>query len=247
MKINYLCNSWQYLLQQLVYLIGKGYYNYHVGYIKAGKENKATNIDSKIIEKYNMDLSKDQRARRKKKKLANFYYLRWQNVFVILKTDGELDVSIDDKFYDIRIKQKEANRLKIKVSEIIEFNISLQYKDSNKRSVTVALSNATYKNLKAEIEDMIQHKQIKKLENLFAKLRGLPAWKGVIKQEYLLLEEVYKYAKKYNLNKKKKGVYKNIIKYPKEYPNLDLYPLRVNTYRKIYSKDYVNNDIAELI
>lgn len=236
MKLNYLCNSWQYLLQQLVYMIGRGYYYYHVGYIKTNKEDKALNIDAKIINKYNIDLSKDQRARRKKKKLANFYYLRWRNVFIILHTDGELDVEIDDSFFDIRVKQKEVNRLKIKVSEAIEFNIALQYKDSSKRSVTVALSNATYKNFKAEIDDLIQHKQVNKLEDFFANLRGLPAWQGVIKQEYKLLEEVYKMAKKYGLNTKKN----NRIKYPKQYPNLDLYPLRINTYRKIYDSKYIN-------
>lgn len=236
MKVDYLCNSWQFMLQQLVYLVGRGYYHYHVGYIKAGKEDKALKIDAKIIGKYNINLSKYQRARRKQKKLANFYYLRWQNVFIILYTDGKLDVELDDSFYDVRLKQTEANRLKVKISEAIEFNICLQHKDSSKRSVTVALSNLTYKNLRAEIEELIQQKQIKKLEEFFANLRGLPAWNGVIKQEYKLLEEVYKLAKKYGLNTKKG----NRIKYPKQYPSLDLFPLRINTYRKIYNSEHIN-------
>ena len=236
MKINYLCNSWQYLLQQLVYLIGRGYYYYHVGYIETGKADKALKIDAKLIKKYNMDLSKDQRARRKKKKLVNFYYLRWHNIFVLLHTDGNLDVEIDDSFFDIRVKQTEANRLKVKVTETMEFNIALQYKECSKRSVTVAFSNTTYKNLKAEIEELIQYRKVKQLENFFNNLRGLPAWQGVIKQEYKLLEEVYKMSKKYGLNTKKK----NIIKYPKEYPSLELYPLRINTYRKVYDSKHIN-------
>lgn len=234
MKINYLCNSWQYLLQQLVYMVGRGYYWYHVGCIPAGKVDKALKIDAKIIEKYNIDLSKDQRARRKKKKLSNFYYLRWQNIFVILHTDGIIDMEVDDNFYDIRVKQKEFNRLHIAVSEAVGFNIVLQHKDSNKRNVTVTFSNATYKNLKAEIEDTIKNRQVKQLEHFFESLRNLPAWQGVIKQEYKLLEEVYKFAKKYGLNNTKR----NLIKYPKEYPNLELYPLRINTYRKVYNSKY---------
>ena len=236
MKVDYLCNSWQYLLQQLVFLIGKGYYKYHCGFIPEGKEYKAVNIDKKIINKYNINLSKDQRYRRKKKKLSNFYYLRWKNQFFILQTDGELDVEIDDEFFDIRIKQKESNRLSVVVSENMKFNLSMRYKEKSKYSVTVSFSNETYKDLKAEIEELIQHKQTKKLENLFENLRGIPAWQGVIKQEYKLLEEVYRYAKKYNLNTKKK----NIIKYPKEYPCLELYPLRINTYRVIYNSKYKN-------
>lgn len=236
MKVDYLCNSWQYLLQQLVFLTGKGYYKYHCGLIPEGKEHKAINIDKKIINKYNINLSKDQRYRRKKKKLSNFYYLRWKNQFFILQTDGELDVEIDDEFFDIRIKQKESNRLSVVVSENMKFNLSMRYKEKSKYSVTVSFSNETYKDLKAEIEELIQHKQTKKLENLFENLRGIPAWQGVIKQEYKLLEEVYRYAKKYNLNTKKK----NIIKYPKEYPCLELYPLRINTYRVIYNSKYKN-------
>lgn len=236
MKINYLCYSWQYLLQQLVHLVGRGYYNYCVGYIPSDKGHKMFDIDKKIMDKYNINISKDQRYRRKKKKLANFYYLRWQHWFFILRSDGAVDFNVDDKFYDIRVKQKEVNRLKVVVSGCLEFNLGLQKKGNGKSSVTVSLSNHTYKEFKAEIEDLIQHKQINKLEDFFERLRGLPAWKGVIKQEYQLLEEVYKYAKKYNLNTKKK----NRIKYPKEYPSLDLYPLRINTYRKIYDSKFVN-------
>ena len=242
MKINYLCNSWQYLLQQVVYMVGRGYYNYHVGTIPTDKVAKANKIDKKIIEKYKIDLSKDQRARRKKKKLANFYYLRWENQFIILYTDGQLDVTLDDTFYDVRLKQKEVNKLKIKVSEYMEFNVVMQNKKDNKgkRSVTVCMSNDSYKELRANIDDIISHRQIKRLEQLFKNLRGLPAWQGVIKQEYKLLEEVYKDAKKYGLNTKKK----NLIKYPKQYPNLDLYPLRINTFRKTYSHSYYSTNTS---
>lgn len=236
MKVNYLCNSWQFMLQQLVYMIGRGYYYYHVGIIPTSKGDKANKIDSKIIQKYDIDLSKYQRARRKKKKLANFYYLRWQNIFVILHTDGQLEVPNDDYFYDIRLKQCEANRLKIRVSDLLEFNLALQHKDSDKRSVTVAFSNTTFKEFKAQLEEFVQYRQVKQVNEFFKNLRNLPAWQGVIKQEYKLLEEVYKMAKKYNLNTKKI----NTIKYPKEYPSLDLYPLRINTYRKIYDSKYTN-------
>lgn len=236
MKVDYLCLSWQFFIQQVVHLVGVGYYKYHIGYIPMDKGHKALKIDSKIINKYNIDLSKDQRYRRKKKKLANFYYLRWQHQFIILMSDGALDVQLDDEFFDIRNKQKEINRLKVNVTEKLRFNISLNIKENNKYGVTVNFDNYTYKNFKAEIEDYIQHRQVKQLEHFFKKMRGLPAWQGVIRQEYKLLEEVYKYAKKYNLNTKNK----NLIKYPKEYPDLNLYPLRINTYRKIYDSKYFN-------
>lgn len=241
MKVDYLYNSWQFMLQQLVYMVGRGYYFYHVGKISEKKLDKAIDIDKKIINKYNINIDKYKRNRRKQKKLANFYYMRYHTTFIILHTDGRLDVELDDEFFDARIKQTEVNRLKIGASNGVSFNISLVHKERNQYKVTVSLSNETYKNFRTEIEEYIQQRQIKKLEEFFKRLRNLPAWKGIIKQEYLLLDEVYKYAKKYGLNSKKK----NLIKYPKEYPDLNLYPLRINTYRKIYSSDYKSNETCE--
>lgn len=241
MKIDYLCQSWQFYIQQIVHQIGLGYYYYFVGEIPLNKLDKAKKIDRKIIKKYNIDKSEDQRYRRKKKKLANFYYFRWSNQFVILHSDGDLDVELEDKFFDIRTKQKEVNRLKIKVSEYTEFNVLTTKKENGKPKAEVCFSNYTYKELKVRIEEYIKLKQVKKVNGLFANLRGIPAWKGIIKQEYKLLEEVYKLAKKHNLNRKVNGKYVNGIKYPKEYPDLNLYPLRINTYRKVYSKTTIKN------
>ena len=235
MKIDYLCKSWQFMLQQIIYLVSKGYTYYSVGEIPLNKASKARSIDQKIIDKYNIDLSKHQRNRRKKKKLANFYYLRWKNQFIILHTEGKFDESVkmDDVFHNISKKSKGGNKFKINIGKELSVNIVLV-----NGKATVVLDKGTYKDIKIELDELVKNKQIGKLYKRFSMLNSIPAWSGIVKQKFLLQEEIYKAAKKYGLNTKKK----NKIKYPCQYKGLVEYPLWVNTYRKPVNKQFMNQD-----
>ena len=228
------------MLQQIVYLVSKGYIYYSVGEIPLTKASKARSIDKKIIDKYNMDLSKHQRSRRKKKKLANFYYLRWKNQFIILHTEGEIDesVKIDDVFFNIKKKSKRGNKIKINIGKELILNVVLV-----NGKATVMLDKSTFKDVKTELDELVKNKQIGKLYKRFNMLNYIPAWSGIVKQKFLLQEEIYKSAKKYGLNTKKR----NQIKYPCQYEGLAEYPLWINTYRKPVKKEFINSDkeIAE--
>ncbi|WP_349407192.1 hypothetical protein [Clostridium perfringens] len=238
MKIDYLCNSWQFMLQQIVYLVSKGYIYYSLGEIPLDKSNKARSIDSKIIHKYNMDLSKHQRTRRKQKKLANFYYLRWKNQFVILRTEGKLEEPVDDVFYNIKSGSKGGNKFKINIGKELSVNIVLV-----NGKATVVLDKGTYKDIKTELDELVKNKQIGKLYKRFSMLNSIPAWSGIVKQKFLLQEEIFKAAKKYGLNTKKK----NQIKYPCQYDEgLVEYPLWINTYRKPVNKEFMNQEDKEI-
>ena len=240
MKVDYLCNSWQFMLQQIIYLVSKGYTYYSTGEIPINKSNKARSIDKKIIDKYNVNLSKYQRTRRKQKKLANFYYLRWKNQFVILHTKGNIDESviIDDEFYNLNDYRKGDSKFKIIVGKELIVNIVMK-----EGKPTVVLDKSTYKDIKTELDELVKNKQIGKLYKRFNMLNYIPAWSGIVKQKFLLQEEIFRAAKKYGLNTKKK----NQIKYPYEYKDLIEYPLWINTYRKPVKKDFMNQDkeIAE--
>lgn len=63
-----------------------GYWFYVTGRIPAGKDPKA--VDAKLIAKYAIDISKWERARRKRQGMANLQYLRFGRFFVILATHG---------------------------------------------------------------------------------------------------------------------------------------------------------------
>jgi len=63
-----------------------GYWFYVKGKIPEGKNAKL--VDEKIVEKYEIDVSRQTRARRKSKGLSNLQYLRLGQDFVLVATKG---------------------------------------------------------------------------------------------------------------------------------------------------------------
>ena len=75
-------------VQQIaVAYVGHGYWFYVTGQVPAGKDPEA--IDRKILDRYGIELSRQQRARRKQQGLANLHYVRFERFFVILATHGQ--------------------------------------------------------------------------------------------------------------------------------------------------------------
>ena len=66
-----------------------GYWFYVTGRIPQGKE--AGSVDQKILDKYNIELSRQQRSRRKQNGFANLHYVRFEDYFVIAATHGKHD------------------------------------------------------------------------------------------------------------------------------------------------------------
>jgi len=64
-----------------------GYWFYVTGHVRTGKDPRA--VDRKLIEKYEIARSRQQRARRKKSGLANLQYVRIGPFFVLLATHGK--------------------------------------------------------------------------------------------------------------------------------------------------------------
>lgn len=63
-----------------------GYYWHVSGTIPARKS--PAEIDQKLIQKYNIDISAWERSHRKKRGLANVQYIRWDRWFILLVTEG---------------------------------------------------------------------------------------------------------------------------------------------------------------
>lgn len=75
-------------IQQLaVSYIGRGYWFYVCGRVPEGKDPAV--IDAKLIDRYDINVSKWTRARRKRVGLANMQYLRHGRFFVLLATHGK--------------------------------------------------------------------------------------------------------------------------------------------------------------
>ena len=99
----YLCEATSasgFVQQLAVAYVSKGYSYYVRGYIKGNKDPRE--VDLKIIDEYELDISKYTRFRRKAKGMANIQYLRFRQDFVILATPG-----ICDRFY---VQEKKSIR-----------------------------------------------------------------------------------------------------------------------------------------
>jgi hypothetical protein len=64
-----------------------GYTRFVTGVVPAEKDPHA--IDEKLVAKYGVDLSRWQRARRKRAGWANLHYIRFGRFFVLLATEGK--------------------------------------------------------------------------------------------------------------------------------------------------------------
>jgi hypothetical protein len=208
--LNYEVISWQGLIQQLVYLLGRGYYYWCLMYLSESKRDRWHKTDQKLINKYQMDISKHQRSYRKKKGISNFYYLRWEHIAVMLHTEGTLPENYDDKFFDIR-----NTKLTLRIGPFSAVTISYE-KDTRKKKakkkggkrvkgekrknvIVVRLEKECYRNLKAELREVAQTKNKAKMIRMFDRLNGFPSWSGIFCQKEQLAKYLVSEAKKHNV------------------------------------------------
>ena len=136
MSYRYLARSVGGFIQQAaVYYVQRGYYFYVLGRVQKG--NCCRQIDRKILAKYGIEISKDQRYRHKKKGQANIQYLRYQDTFLLLATEGEHPFFAEEK---TAIQDARVSPLRV-------FGYTITYK---KGRVLVGLDEETYRHLKAD-------------------------------------------------------------------------------------------------
>lgn len=81
-------------------LVNRGYHSYFAGRIPEKKNPVA--VDAKLIEQYGLDLSKFQRARRKKNGQASVAYLRHGRFYLLAATAGHHKIFSDHVWRDVR-------------------------------------------------------------------------------------------------------------------------------------------------
>lgn len=87
MRYRCVATSVEGFIQQLaVAYVARGYFFYVTGWIPPHKDRQA--VDEKLVEQYQIDLSKWARARRKQLGQASLQYLRHEDFFVLLATHG---------------------------------------------------------------------------------------------------------------------------------------------------------------
>ena len=73
--------------QVAVQYLRHGYWFYVAGQIPEGKDPVA--VDAKLIRKYGIDVSRWERARRKRAGLANMQYIRHDRFFLLMATAND--------------------------------------------------------------------------------------------------------------------------------------------------------------
>lgn len=186
----HVCTSWQGFLQQLITLISHGYRYYCKTEYPKNKQDKWETIDSKLIAKYEADMSKDQRYRNQMKGQANHMFIRWENYSLLLRTVGDVKET-DDRFIDILDKPlllDIGSTLKIKIVPV-----------GSKGHVTAYLDKAVYREIKAELLDHAMHKRVDILKGRFSALEGIPAYSGIVQQKAALLTDIILEGRRHGL------------------------------------------------
>ena len=207
----YICQSWQGLIQMVVFLVSRGYHHYCLTVFPVVKKDKWMAIDAKLIARYQTDLSKWQRARRKKDGKANYYYLRWNEIAIILHTAGSSDIdTAGDMFCDIRQKA-----MVISVSALVSFSIR-PHIVNGKNHIEVKLTKETYTGIKNNLHEIAKTNNAWKVSAELKKLNGFPCYSQIIRQKRQLVEYAIKQAKRHQLvvDKRQIPILTRLKRYP---------------------------------
>jgi hypothetical protein len=187
-----IAGTWQGYLQQIVQYVGHGNYWYCQVEYPEKKRPVFTKIDEKLIWKYAADMSKFQRARRKRAGHASFCFLRWERFALIVRNQSELpgDLCADDPdvFFDIR-----DTPLRIKVSE----NVLLIVIHHGK--VRVRMAAETYQGFKACIANAAAARNSRLMAWEYSRANGLPAYEGIIEQRRRLRTFTIEIARRHQI------------------------------------------------
>lgn len=195
MSEKYLIGGWDPFVEQIVRLVSRGYEEYCLIIYPIEKEHKFSAIDQKMIEKYNANLNKDKTYYRKTKKIANFKFIRYNNIGILFKSKGELEknIIIDDAFVHVK-----KEKIMIPVTEKTVMTIGY----NEKQKISVHLDRDTYKIVKATCFEYIDRKKINEMIETFNALNNLPAWAGIVDQKIALKKQIIKKLEK-NISKEK--------------------------------------------
>lgn len=229
-------------IDYVVNCISNGKYLYYqLSYIppeKAQNKEFLAKLDSKVMEKYQTNKTKSERLNLRRKEKARFLAIRYKNILIIMHTEGDFEVSKNEKWMDIR-----KNKIELKTSEYTTYCIGFgknKSKKSNKnagRSVSVTLGADTYNLIKLSCVDAIRYKKsIRKLYYEWNKINGFNGWSGINKQkmqlkEYLIIEVCKEFGMKKTAAEKlfRVNTYKAKVSKGKDKPLDDLLEDAINS------------------
>ena len=149
-------------IQQLaVAYVQHGYWFYVMGVIPEHKELRT--VDEKLLRKYDVRISRWERARRKAIGMANVHYLRHQRFFVLIATKG---------WHEFRIEEADVVR-DVRRSPIAYGGYSVGYRKGadQKWHASVRIHPLEYRWLKSYFVELATHRDV---ANIGREFRSLP-------------------------------------------------------------------------
>ncbi len=152
----HVASSLEGFIQQLaVSYVVHGYWFYVTGVVPDGKD--PTDVDRKLLDRYQIDISKWARGRRKKNGDANLQYIRHRRLFVLLATHGR------HPFFELEARSiRDIRHVSIKHG-----GYSVSYRGGHAH---VRIEQGEYNRLKAYLLDLAKHRRAETLCELFARL-----------------------------------------------------------------------------
>lgn len=154
-------------------ILPHGYWFYVQGQVPAGKDPRR--VDAKLIAKYGIDISRQERARRKQQGLANLHYLRFERTFWLLATHG-----VHRFFEEEASRIRDVRRIPIQVGG---YSLSVkmggflkrhadeaQAKKDHRHRVRVQIARLEYSRLKAYFLELARHRRAETLAKQLGRL-----------------------------------------------------------------------------
>jgi hypothetical protein len=172
--------------KEIIKYLGSGYKYAKVVSIPSKKAHRSNEIAKKVSEYYQTDLSRGKRQHRRRKDLANYGAVMFQDrLIVILRTSGEHNDN-DGEF-------KEVSKLEVNLSEWI----GLVFFKNELGRWTVRVSRETYRRVKLDIQLAIKNGNGRTYHKLLDMWRALPWWRGIGRQSSELHRFIKEELKKY--------------------------------------------------
>ncbi len=138
--------------QVAVQYLRHGYWFYVAGRVPDYKDPRA--VDAKLIKKYGIDVSRSERARRKRAGLANMQYICHDRFFLLMATHGQ------HRFFEEEADEiRDARRVSIKYA-----GYSLSFRNGR---VCVRIDQEEYKRLKSLMLDLACRRTADRLASTF--------------------------------------------------------------------------------
>jgi hypothetical protein len=192
----YLCSSWQALIQQLAHNLTHGYNYYHYYKLDEKRRDKLYRIDSLMVSRFETDKSKDKRYHHRKAGKANYFYLRYDLMVVILRSEG---VETDEKRLEQKFKDIKKEPIEINIGD----EIVLKLHFTATEGFTIHFTRTCYRELKYKFAELLEKRQVEQVKYWFNALNGMPAYAGIIEHKRKLLDYILKTAKKHGISLKR--------------------------------------------